>query len=956
VDEDFGPLYDVDVEEIERDVPVDEEPDDVFVLPVETDPPQNIPRKVQRPITGWPIIYYRAQDGNAEGDFMWPLFRYKKKGTLQSWSLRPYIVNAFRDTSSGHKETTIMALFYLIKFHTNPGELLFSIRPLLLKFYWTTVESDSNQKLSKVEINLLWKVLEIVLSKKKKHIALNPWIIQMTAETTSEDCRLSRRDQSSIIVNFLFHLFYYSDQLILDIQTQDPRKRVRKLNIVPLLVFHKKEQNYEQMDDQSLRLSNESTSYTCVFPVFFQTKSPTTHRFHLWPFFGRQTFEREKLIEYSTLYPFFKLTIQQNQDKGKERMLEMEEEAEEVEESDKRMVTPIWLDFMWPLGHYHRSNKINVCRFFPLFYYNKHLGNLTEDRLIVLLNSYWKTVHGAPISNDDMSLGTLFADDDDDEEVYEEMAQKKLLKEVFGIFPLFHVTKEIGHSSVVKNILFLGGSISQTSVSNKITDECVNLWFLLSQYKNYAPLGKKSVLCPVMYWEHSPQTSKLILPVYVYSKSTTKKIIIAPFCIFAEDYNMGRTFKLFFPNMLFVRNPGNPQFRTTIVLPYYYDRDPAGLVHEGIIGMYYYRFNPTYNSLTTYYGLGPVLGYFSYQYPAVESFQGIPLLAMYGNNLASGEKFVISAALLSVFYRSPVTSTDVCVPLGLCRVSSPHIKLFLAFPFFLYSEDVGQPYGTTVIATPFYLDFKARVNDPDLWRRFELKLFPFYARVSTYGRESSLIMWPPVFFYLTIKRDDLSPNEKGNFYISLFPMLVLGFSNNKDLHYLLPFYFSRTTLTSTFFFLPLPFYLDYNRYEFSLKFYTILAMNYEDKNQQLRYLLPFYIEYLNDDVTELILPFFGIYFKDYYNGDYTHIYSIWAVDKKEYTKQKELTYIVPLYYHKKDHKSQTRVIVPFYVHKKKVLSEEIISEDGDVGEIVAESRVVFPIFWQYSKECLCRFC
>jgi hypothetical protein len=48
--------------------------------------------------------------------------------------------------------------------------------------------------------------------------------------------------------------------------------------------------------------------YTVVFPVYFHVRSENTARLHVWPLFGVQTFDDGAVVEYSTLYPFFRFT------------------------------------------------------------------------------------------------------------------------------------------------------------------------------------------------------------------------------------------------------------------------------------------------------------------------------------------------------------------------------------------------------------------------------------------------------------------------------------------------------------------------------------------------------------------------------------------------------------------------------------------------------------------------
>jgi hypothetical protein len=48
--------------------------------------------------------------------------------------------------------------------------------------------------------------------------------------------------------------------------------------------------------------------YTVVFPVYFHVRSENTTRLHVWPLFGAQTFDDGAVVEYSTLFPFFRFT------------------------------------------------------------------------------------------------------------------------------------------------------------------------------------------------------------------------------------------------------------------------------------------------------------------------------------------------------------------------------------------------------------------------------------------------------------------------------------------------------------------------------------------------------------------------------------------------------------------------------------------------------------------------
>jgi hypothetical protein len=48
--------------------------------------------------------------------------------------------------------------------------------------------------------------------------------------------------------------------------------------------------------------------YTVVFPLYFYVRDENTTRLHVWPVFGVQTFDDARVVEYSTLYPFFRYT------------------------------------------------------------------------------------------------------------------------------------------------------------------------------------------------------------------------------------------------------------------------------------------------------------------------------------------------------------------------------------------------------------------------------------------------------------------------------------------------------------------------------------------------------------------------------------------------------------------------------------------------------------------------
>lgn len=295
--------------------------------------------KMDRPITAWPLIYYRGDSEHANADVIWPVFRYERKGTWNRLAIRPFIFATQKDTD--YRKTNV--LWPLSGYEREGKSLSLYIFPLywyghnssyryniFFPFYWSGNYGSWNYF-------HLWPLYG---QNKNGNYREYSMVYPFFKYGYQKESTYKNMDLFWPIFNFRKNDQYNSLRLFPVIFVKnDYSQDYRHVNV--LLFFS----DYQrQGENQSL----------VIFPFYWQKRWGNYSYTHIWPLFGAS--RRGTYREYSTIYPFFRYGV----------------------DSDDDSVT--W-HALWPLAKYKQAGDYLYFRFFPLLYFS-HKGINKQDFIL----------------------------------------------------------------------------------------------------------------------------------------------------------------------------------------------------------------------------------------------------------------------------------------------------------------------------------------------------------------------------------------------------------------------------------------------------------------------------------------------------------------------------------------------------------------------------------------------
>ncbi len=293
--------------------------------------------KITRPITAWPLVYYRGNMEYANTDVIWPIFRYERKNTWQRFAIRPLIFAIQKDTKYCKSN-----------------------------FLWplTGYERYGYKDLSLYVFPVYWYKKSI--SKKYNIIFPFYWKGSSFNDSYFHIWPLFGKSSTDILTQYstLHPFFKYSLNKASNEKNFDvlwPLGKIRiannlnSLRLFPLFSIKNDMTKDSHHTNILLILSDywrSQKGYSFhIFPVYWRGSKYGHSYFHLWPFFGIN--QKQTNTEYSTLYPFFRYSYDSSTKKTQ------------------------W-NALWPLIKYKKSNDSIYFRFFPLLYFSHGKLNKTD--------------------------------------------------------------------------------------------------------------------------------------------------------------------------------------------------------------------------------------------------------------------------------------------------------------------------------------------------------------------------------------------------------------------------------------------------------------------------------------------------------------------------------------------------------------------------------------------------
>lgn len=285
--------------------------------------------KTYRPITAWPIVYYRGEENFANADVLWPIFHYERKYGWQRYAFRPFIFATQKDALKDYRQTNILWQFveyerdgsknltrhiFPLYWYRNSLSVKYNI---LAPLYWQGV-------IKEFSFFHIWPFFGV---NRKEDFTEYSTLYPFFKYGFNQDLTEKNLDLFWPIFNYQKAKSYNSLSLFpLFTAKNDASRNYRHLNILLVL------SDYERENDE----------YTVnVFPVYWQARKENYSYLHIWPFFGVSRDQNTK--EYSTIYPFFRYSYNSKNDAV-------------------NWYAP------WPIVKFNRAPDLLYFHFFPLAY------------------------------------------------------------------------------------------------------------------------------------------------------------------------------------------------------------------------------------------------------------------------------------------------------------------------------------------------------------------------------------------------------------------------------------------------------------------------------------------------------------------------------------------------------------------------------------------------------------
>eukprot|EP01087_Luapelamoeba_hula_P014280 TRINITY_DN4162_c1_g1_i2.p1 TRINITY_DN4162_c1_g1~~TRINITY_DN4162_c1_g1_i2.p1 ORF type:complete len:1195 (-),score=140.37 TRINITY_DN4162_c1_g1_i2:33-3617(-) len=834
-----------------------------------------------RPITAWPIAFHREDPttDSAEADFLWPLVRYERHGRLKSYALRPLV----RITKTDD-DVELRAMLSLLTYDSiNMGgnrrqrrDITFAIRPFLLYLSLArTSKAGRSRKLKQLRFYALCRIIEFLWSDEERLFALRPYLFHISAQL-KELSTAPTGDYSSelklvrcISWQLFWGLFAYS----CDPVPESFGLVTRKFRALPLLTFHKGVNRIVSIRDHVDPYSMSpfpGYGYTVVLPFYWNLRlSADTHRIHLWPLFGKQSFNFGTQVEYSVAYPFFKYTV-----------------------TDNENVYGKSIEAPWPLykkSHetFTNGNSLATHKLFPVFSYSSKLEKYNEDEVLTESGycylRYWHVIN----STMDASVPS---------------------HGIEGVFPFLHTFWDTNHHTAFYPILLSGKS--HLFADNQTTIVSLPL---LSLYRSNP--GSSTVLTPIfykhksahlneigvplllLYSSHNAQSNAHIefwLPVYyqqVQSDGTILKIMGMCYLSYNNPTTQESTTATLIPFTVNHRSPGSTTKIIAVAPVVYYSYTSAQLNIDVLFPFRVRLHNATSNNSLFLAGLIPFVWYFDLSSPrTLSTTTGVFPFYMKHRNIVSNVRTRLICFLYGTGQYGPWNATwQLLFPVYYNYVSpSSSVQYIYLIKLHIRFLSGGGVPGTYLKAvTPFYWDINIMPTSPTLELRSRLQaVLPIWFRLTSCKDIIDIVpILPFLSFYY--RRYDLT---NGNYerLISITPLV---------LHYLSTYVASSGTRVRAL--LPL-FYHSSSESNTTTWISVLLFYRNEDATMGTHKILcPFVYhktDYIAQDTRTLVFPFY------YYSASPLHettFYTPFIMHKFDFPQGKESSAVFPIYYYAK---------------------------------------------------------